>query len=247
MGDDRIAIIEPDAGQSGTDSENGNGKSGGPSFQFENRTSGFIDPELARRTGGSHPNGSGDAPSGPAKRGPGRPRKDGQPTGSGPSPRPTSAAKDRGLNINGIEKILFSIHAVAASVSQIPELELDEEECKRLASAIQNVNAAYKIEFDPKKAAMFDLMTACGIVYGPRAVTVFIRKRSETKMARKPVLTPDPPVRPNPAPAKPAEVKPVNFNQPVLDNSDKQPPELKKNESPGKPPPGFDPANIKLN
>ena len=100
------------------------------------------------------------------------------------------------MNINGIEKILFSAHAVIASTLQVPELELDEAEAQRLAAAIQNVNNAYRVEFDPKKAALIDLGTACGVIYGPRFVSIFLRKKQEMKLNKAPFAKAAPPPKP---------------------------------------------------
>lgn len=125
---------------------------------------------------------------------------------------------------------------------QIPDLELDETEAKRLANAIQNVNSAYRVEFDPKKAALIDLATACGVIYGPRAVTLYMRSRNQNKMAKRPTLTPDP--KPAPAPVNRAN----GFHQPTIDDTaNATPPELKKQETIGKLPEGFDPTKIKIN
>ena len=123
------------------------GKSGRTDFKSEIGNKGFVEPALARTTAGNaniaadtaaDTGSTGDTPGyvppeqPTVKRGRGRPRKDGS----------TAAPKEaRNLNVNGIEKILFSIHLIAAKGLDVPELLLDDKEAKVLAEAIRKVSA----------------------------------------------------------------------------------------------------------
>ncbi len=155
-------IDKPDSGNQGTNS-------------------GYIDPEFARRTaGGSSLNSPAGTPGSPdtPKRGRGRP------PGSGAKPAVSGQPKAQetgSLNLNGIEKILYSVHAMGAAILQVPELNLDQSEAKKLAASIEAVNAQYKFDMDPKKAAWLDLATTAGIIYGPRCVSFYIRKTQQQK------------------------------------------------------------------
>lgn len=139
---------------------------------------GAIDPDAARNAIGSNDVGNdftaaiADTETGTST-GKKRGRKPGG-TNKQPGER-----KDASLNINGVEKILYSLHAFAAIM--VPELELDESESKKLAKAIEGVTDQYKLTLDPKVSAYIDLATVCGIIYGPRAVALYTRKKTEQK------------------------------------------------------------------
>lgn len=138
---------------------------------------GAIDPDAARTLGSVGADTSdflsdiGDtvADTGPRARKPRGPNKRKQP----------QAGETAALNINGVEKILFSIHAVMAGVTATPELMLDESESKKLAKAIEGVTDQYKLTLDPKIAAYIDLATTLGMIYGPRGVAIYVRKKME--------------------------------------------------------------------
>lgn len=147
-----------------------------------------------------------------------------------------------------MEKILYSIHAVGAALIQTPELALDEREAKQLADAIAGVTDQYVMTLDPKKAAWVDLARVCGVVYGPRGVAIWMRKKAEAK------ANPQRAQQPRPQSAQPAthQARPVAPVAPVHDPNPINPPDLKPNgaahpsQEPVKTPPGFDPTNIKL-
>lgn len=151
---------------------------------------GTIDPETARATASGTIAAPGNSPtsSETAKRGPGRPRKD----GNAPQAKSEKTGNiEKSVNIDGIEKILFNLHLFAATLV-VPELALEEKEAKELARSIKAVNEQYKLTLDPKQAAWIDLMTTCGIIYGPRAVAIYLRKQTDKKAVPAPLMTPAP-------------------------------------------------------
>ena len=178
--------------ESGSERNNGDGKSVGA----VDGNAGFLDPTLARKTAGGDL--SGAASPGPTettsetvKRGRGRPRKDGS---TGPTFSNVKEKISGPVSINGIEKILFSLHQIGAATLQIPELELTKDEAKKLGDAIGGVNEHFKLSLDPKTAAMIELVQIAGVIYVPRGVSLYIRKKMERQARPQPAQEP---VRPN--------------------------------------------------
>lgn len=132
---------------------------------------------------------SGDGNSGQwGFRADGTPRKKpGRRPGAGNSSaqRKPSAAKPTAKSskeaVSGIEKILFSVHAIAAVKTNCPELALDQKEANMLASALNAVQEHYGVEIPPEYAIWVNLVTACGMIYGPRIVQISSRKKRERK------------------------------------------------------------------
>jgi hypothetical protein len=171
----------------------------------ENSNSEFIDPAaIAGGHGGDAPrtdramgsesepksgtesqagSGTGGAP----ESGTGSPRKRGRPPGSrnksragGEQRKPATAgapAPTRApLDLNGLEKILYSLHAMAAA-KIAPELQLSESEAAAMAAAIGAVAEHYDLTIDPKTQAWVQLGFIVFAVYGPRAVAIAQRTR----------------------------------------------------------------------
>jgi hypothetical protein len=151
------------------------------------RVPGVVNPSLARdttgtaRTGNSNPTGNatGSEPPTepePVKRGRGRP-----PGSTNKAQSRVNESIEKPLNINGVEKILFSIHTILAAIADTEELAIDEKEAKELAAAIEGVTNEYLIVMSPKTAAWVELGRVCGVIYGPRAVNVwFAAKEKQT-------------------------------------------------------------------
>lgn len=119
---------------------------------------------------------------------------------------------------------------MGSALLHIPEIELDKDEAKKLALAIEGVNEQYKITLDPKKAAWIDLVQVAGVIYGPRAVSYYLRTKAEKR-----------PLNFTRAPQPQRQTGPIDLNPmnaPDLNGSTKAPA--------GKLPEGFDPTNIKI-
>lgn len=231
MGDNTDNGNAVPAAKSGSDTDTLIGKSSGAPGSNAGAITGFVDPAIARSTTGTGAGDSvapGNSDSGEPRRGRGR-----HPNGcncngcvakraSGEKPQPVKAETSRNLNIDGVEKILFSIHSVGAALLSIPELELEEAEAKKLAKSISAVNDQYKLTLDPKKAAWVDLCTAASTIYGPRAISLYLRKMNEKPKVVAPVATAAP------------DKNPVNA------------PNVNGNLTPARMPGGFDPSNIKI-
>ena len=121
---------------------------------------------------------------------------DGEPTDTGNAPRkrgrkPGSTNKPRtekasASSVIGIEKLLFSIHAIAAAGLKTPELELDDSEAKLLAQAATSVADHYNVTVDPKIVAWVGLIGVAGSIYGPRLATIKMRKDMEQRNKQQP-------------------------------------------------------------
>lgn len=63
-------------------------------------------------------------------------------------------------------------------------MAIDKAESDMLASAAANVLAQFDIAPDPKTQAIIGMITACGVVYGPRIVMIRARKAQQKKEAK---------------------------------------------------------------
>lgn len=77
----------------------------------------------------------------------------------------------------GVERILYSIHTMAAMF--VPEMEISEEESKKLTAALAGVNSFYAQSVDPKMLAWVELVGVAGAIYGPRAMAFMLRRKME--------------------------------------------------------------------
>jgi len=92
------------------------------------------------------------------------------------------------------------LHQIGAATLQIPELELTKDEAKKLGDAIEGVNEHFKLSLDPKTAAMIELVQVAGVIYVPRGVSLYIRKKMERDS------------RPRSSESLKTNVAPVDFN-----------------------------------
>lgn len=120
---------------------------------------------------------------------------------------PTSAAasgeaeKKIHQNLADLTGVLLTVHSVLAALTRIQELELEEEEARKLANASKEVLKHYPLGLSDKNLAWVNLaVVACGI-YGTRLMAFSMRKAAE-KRARI-VTLPGGPMGPAEAPHGP--------------------------------------------
>lgn len=119
-------------------------------------------------------NGSSDAP----KRGRGRPKGSTGNKGGGTGANQYTKAKSQAAT--DLSGILMSLHLMGAAFLKVPELELDQDEAKRLSDAVNRVQSEYNMPIlDPKTLAWINLAMVAGGVYGPRFAAHSIRKKKE--------------------------------------------------------------------
>jgi len=104
--------------------------------------------------------------------------KRGRRKGSGKS---SKVHRDLEGSIEGLTKGLAIFHMVLASATKAPELILDDEEAKGLASATVNVLELYDIRPDPKVEAIVTLIAVSAATYAPRIAAIRMRKEQEAK------------------------------------------------------------------
>lgn len=99
-----------------------------------------------------------------------------------PPKEPKSRAprqKKETRSLEGIENMLISMHFMLATATGFDELLLEQSEAHTLADALAKVSDYYKIKLDGKTGAFMGLIWAIGMVYGPRAVTIGIKLRTQ--------------------------------------------------------------------
>lgn len=135
------------------------------------------------------------------------------PETSGPqTPRPV---KEKRISL---EKLLLSLHNIGATLLDVEELALDPEEAKDLSEGIVEVGKHYRMDFDPKKVAIAELLIVAGNIYGTRIMAYRLRRNAEKKNkgpAEEPitVMSADTPVMP--AGGKPnGKAKPITERSP---------------------------------
>lgn len=135
----------------------------------------------------------------------GRPRKnrDGEntvtenytgPTALPPRPRgrkPKVAAADPGT-ISRSTKSIMGVHRLAAMVSGLPELEINELEAAMLAESLDRLSREYGFAVNGKIGAVIALIGTCGIIYVPRAMKISTRAKA-TKLSVVPRTRPNAP------------------------------------------------------
>lgn len=87
--------------------------------------------------------------------------------------------------------MLLVVHATLAQLSGIKELELDDDEARKLSEASKEVLKHYPLGVSEKTLAWVNLTVVAGGIYGIRFMAWNVRKSAE-KRARTITLTPAP-------------------------------------------------------
>lgn len=93
-----------------------------------------------------------------------------------------------------LEQAILSLHDMAAGIFGIPELSLSEPEAKALNDAVLEVSKYYVSAFDPKKVAIFNLVTCMGGIYAVRVMAY--RNRVHLQRKNKLSVMPNQPQQP---------------------------------------------------
>jgi hypothetical protein len=151
------------AGNANTAVTSGNGDAAGPD-------SGSV-VDLAAVPGSGDGGGQGDNG---GKRGRGRP--------PGSTSRPKAAAP---LSVEKFSQLLFVAHLMAANMSGIREIEIDNGEAGELSQSTLDLMKLYGINGPSEQtAAWLALIGVLGKVYGPRFTAYKMRKASERNEKR---------------------------------------------------------------
>lgn len=89
-------------------------------------------------------------------------------------------------SLDALTNTLIIVHAGIASATKVPELSIEEDEAKVLATAVASVLEEFDIQPDPKVQAIVGLVVAAGSIYGPRMYLIRERKKAQRKVKEKP-------------------------------------------------------------
>lgn len=73
----------------------------------------------------------------------------------------------------------MTIHMGLSALTKIPEMEMEEEEAKRLASATEQVAKHYNVVATEKTLAWIHLQMVMAQIYGSRMIAFRLRKKIE--------------------------------------------------------------------
>ena len=91
---------------------------------------------------------------------------------------------------SNLEKLMLSMHLMAATFLHVPELRIDAQESEILTKATLDIFKAYGVpDLSEKQLALANAMMAAGTVYGPRIIVIMNRKTSKPKIVPFPVGT----------------------------------------------------------
>jgi hypothetical protein len=86
-------------------------------------------------------------------------------TSSGPKKRSTKMGTDQ---INALAMQIQGIHAIAAAITNLPEIGLVDQEAAALANSVANMAAQYDLSLDGKTGAAIQLLATAAMIYTPR-------------------------------------------------------------------------------
>ena len=114
----------------------------------------------------------------------------GRSSDAGNAPQETTGKSS--LDSLSVADLLVSINGFLATLTEIPEFEISDDEAKALAKAVQDVGKHYAVNFDPKKVAWANLSAVVGKLAWYRVLAYRIRKssESETKTVKEPAPGP---------------------------------------------------------
>lgn len=101
------------------------------------------------------------------------------PSSNKPGRKPKAKSSTTG---EALGKQLVGVHALAALMLQLPEIQLKEEEGVQLGNAIIAVCDEYGLSITGKTGAAIQLFAAAAMIYAPRAF--FIKARLDTQRAQ---------------------------------------------------------------
>ena len=136
------------------------------------------------------------------RRGPGRPRKDGQPPQSSAkrpttppkAPKASSREEAKPIDEAQLAKQLVGVHVMLAMMTKCPELAISESEASQLSHALAQVAAQYDLVVNPKVVAGVQLFAVAAMIYAPRIprIKASLSARNQQKKPDLHVVKPTP-------------------------------------------------------
>jgi hypothetical protein len=156
--------------------------------------------------------------------------------------RASKAADAVSLDLGSFKDILYSTHAMLASIASAPGMAIDEDEAEKLAKAVANVSRHYDIPTMAQTTVDWVmLIQACGAIYGPRLLAWKMDRAA--KRARPAPQSPMAPRNVAPAPTAPNVQQPETaaMASPGVSSRTTPPPNVMSNASaPVRNQPGLD-------
>jgi hypothetical protein len=111
---------------------------------------------------------------------PDRSPKRGRPRGS-KSTSTKQSTKEVSQDLTGL---LLSVHFMLSKIVKVEELQLDEDEAKKLGEAVARVNKEFGVQImSPKTAALVNLGIVGAGIYGPRAMAIVNNAKKKKEQA----------------------------------------------------------------
>ena len=127
---------------------------------------------------------SGEPPKKRRGRPPGSGKKTPEQIEGGGTEAPASKPSNRKASTSNEQRALMGkqlvgIHKLAAMVTGLPELMINDVEGDMLAHAVANICDEYGLAVDGKTGATLQLLGTAAMIYGPRAIAVMQRAHAE--------------------------------------------------------------------
>jgi hypothetical protein len=117
------------------------------------------------------------------------------PTGTPPEVEPQRRKRrSKAIDKDALAKQLIGVHMIAAKLTQLPFVQIDENESRMLADAIENVAREYDLELSGRTGAFIQLIAVSAVVYGPRVME--FQKLKRRAVAEAQASPPPPPQSP---------------------------------------------------
>ena len=97
-------------------------------------------------------------------------------------------SKEVPTSLGGFEDAIFAIHLALAGIARCPELEIDEDEAKKVTAALDRLAAFYHVEPSETAKVWMNFAGAMSAVYAPRAVAIYKRLQREQNQTREKVV-----------------------------------------------------------
>ena len=114
-------------------------------------------------------------------------RKRGRKSGGSNASRKATNPHDLKASIDALTNMLALSHQGIAIIANVPEMALNADEARLLATATVPVLEQFDFKPDPRFTAVFGLVMVAGQIYVPRAVLIRMRRSEERARRAKPV------------------------------------------------------------
>lgn len=100
---------------------------------------------------------------------------------SGDNKKTNNSIINADASLEGFARILSVFHAGLATITKIPEIELDADDAKAITTEFYKTLALYDVRIDPKIEQLAALVGVTGQIYAMKYLTYKLRIASEKK------------------------------------------------------------------